>query len=163
VVVEQLGFLVRRAANGHTLKGVPQHGIAATPDRADNFDNTVRVFTADGKLLQTLGKKNEPSATGSKAWSTPVQHAAGPFNMVTNVALAPNGNLYVADGYGNAQAHVFSPSGELLFSWGEFGSGPGQFKLPHATAVDRRGTVYVADRENSRIQVFKGDGTFVTA
>jgi DNA-binding beta-propeller fold protein YncE len=142
------------------------HGIYIGPNDlvycADNFDHTVRIFTPEGKLLRTLGKKNEPAATGFKAWDTPVQQADGPFNMVTNVALAPNGNLYVADGYGNARVHVFSPSGALQFSWGEPGSGPGQFRLPHAIAVDRRGTVYVADRENSRIQVFKGDGTYIT-
>lgn len=142
------------------------HGIYIGPNDlvycADNFDHTVRIFTLEGKLLRTLGQKNEPAPTGFKAWDTPVQRSAGPFNMVTNVALAPNGNLYVADGYGNARIHVFSPSGTLQFSWGEPGSGPGQFRLPHAIAVDRRGAVYVADRENSRIQIFKGDGTYIT-
>ena len=142
------------------------HGIFIGPDDriycADNFDHTVRIFTPDGTLLQTLGKKGQPSDTGFKAWSVPVQRAAGPFNMVTNVALAPNGHLYIADGYGNARVHVFSATGELLFSWGEPGNGPGQFYLPHAIAVDRRGTVYVADRENSRIQVFTGQGEYIT-
>ena len=143
------------------------HGIFIGPDDriycADNFDHTVRIFTPDGTLLQTLGKKDEPSDTGFKAWSVPVQRAAGPFNMVTNVALSPEGDLYVVDGYGNARVHKFSAAGELLFSWGEPGRGPGQFNLPHAIAVDRRGRVYVADRENSRVQIFTAEGEYVTA
>jgi DNA-binding beta-propeller fold protein YncE len=142
------------------------HGIFIGPDDriycADNFDHTVRILTPDGTLLQTLGEKDEPSDTGFKAWSVPVQRAAGPFNMVTNVALSAQGDLYVADGYGNARVHKFSAAGELLFSWGEPGSGPGQFKLPHAIAVDRGNRVYVADRENSRIQIFTGEGEYIT-
>ena len=142
------------------------HGIFIGPDDhiycADNFDHTVRIFTPDGTLLHTLGKKGQPSDTGFKAWDIPVQQAAGPFNMVTNVALGPNGNLYVADGYGNARVHAFSPTGELLFSWGSPGNGPGQFNLPHAIAVDRRGKVYIADRENSRVQIFTAQGEYVT-
>ena len=142
------------------------HGIHVGPDDtiycADNFDHTVRVFTPDGTLVRTLGEKDAPSDTGFTAWETPVQRAAGPFNMVTNVALAPDGNLYVSDGYGNARVHKFAADGTLQFSWGEPGSGPGQFRLPHAIAVDRRGSVYVADRENSRIQVFTAAGEYVT-
>ena len=142
------------------------HGIHVGPDDtiycADNFDHTVRVFTPDGTLVRTLGEKDAPSDTGFTAWETPVQRAAGPFNMVTNVALAPDGSLYVSDGYGNARVHKFAADGTLQFSWGEPGSGPGQFRLPHAIAVDRRGTVYVADRENSRIQVFTAAGEYVT-
>ena len=142
------------------------HGIHVGPDDtiycADNFDHTVRVFTPDGALVRTLGEKDMPSDTGFTAWETPVQRAAGPFNMVTNVALAPDGSLYVSDGYGNARVHKFAADGTLQFSWGEPGSGPGQFRLPHAIAVDRRGSVYVADRENSRIQVFTAAGEYVT-
>ena len=142
------------------------HGICIGPDDtiycADNFDHTVRLFRPDGTLLKTLGQKDTPADTGFTAWTTPVQQAAGPFNMVTNVALAPDGAMYIADGYGNARVHKFSATGELLLSWGEPGSGPGQFKLPHSIAVDRRGTVYVADRENSRIQVFSGEGEYRT-
>ena len=81
--------------------------------------------------------------------------------MVTNAAPGPDGRLYVADGYGNAWVHVFDGDGALLFSWGEPGTGPGQFRLPHGIAIDRRGTVYVADRENSRIQLFDAAGTYL--
>jgi DNA-binding beta-propeller fold protein YncE len=67
----------------------------------------------------------------------------------------------VADGYGNARIHRFSPEGELQLSWGEPGSGPGEFLIPHGIAVDASGEVWVADRENSRLQVFNPDGGFL--
>jgi DNA-binding beta-propeller fold protein YncE len=125
------------------------------------MDHTVRIFSTDGTLRRTLGEAGKPSDTGFVAWTNPVERAAGPFNMVTNVAPAPDGRLYVADGYGNARVHVFEPDGTHLFSWGEPGTGPGQFRLPHGIAVDRRGRVYVADRENSRIQIFTPEGAYV--
>lgn len=109
----------------------------------------------------TLGTPGEPSDTGYKIGVSPVQRAAGPFHRVTNVAVMPNGEIYVADGYGNARVHKFSTEGELLFSWGEPGRGPGQFILPHGIAVDSAGNVYVADRENSRIQIFNGRGEYL--
>ncbi|MGD9751644.1 MAG: peptidyl-alpha-hydroxyglycine alpha-amidating lyase family protein [Acidimicrobiia bacterium] len=142
------------------------HGICIGPDDtlycADNMDHTVRVFRPDGTLVRTLGNAGVASDTGFVAWSNPVERAAGPFNMVTNAAPGPDGRLYVADGYGNARVHVFDADGTHLFSWGEPGTGPGRFRLPHGIAVDRRGTVYVADRENSRIQLFDADGTYRT-
>ena len=69
--------------------------------------------------------------------------------------------MYVADGYGNARVHRFSPDGRLLGSWGEPGAGPGQFHVPHGIAIDAAGTVYVADRENSRLQLFSPAGEFL--
>ncbi len=141
------------------------HGIYIGPDdriyAADNFDHTVRVFTPSGELLQTLGEKDRPAETGFVPGETAVQFGGGPFNRVTNVALSSTGELYVADGYGNARVHKFSAAGEHEFSWGEPGTGPGEFRLPHAIAVDADDTVYVADRENSRIQVFKPNGEYV--
>jgi hypothetical protein len=128
---------------------------------ADNFDHTVRKFTTDGELLMTLGDPARPADTGFKIGESPVRHAAGPFNMVTNVAVTPSGEMFISDGYGNARVHRFSPDGELLASWGEPGSGPGQFNLPHSIAVDRGGRVFVADRENSRLQIFSKDGEFL--
>jgi DNA-binding beta-propeller fold protein YncE len=85
-----------------------------------------------------------------------------PFNQPTNLAVAPNGDLYVSDGYGNARIHVFTPDGEYRFSWGEPGTGPGQFNVPHAlVAIAPDGRVVVADRENSRIQIFDPWGAYL--
>ncbi len=125
---------------------------------ADNFDHTVRKFTTAGELLMTLGDTEAPAQTGFELGASPVRRSAGPFNMVTNAAVGPDGDLFVSDGYGNARVHRFSATGELKLSWGEPGSGPGQFNLPHAIVVDRGGRVFVADRENSRIQIFSGEG-----
>src|SRR5438477_273239 len=75
--------------------------------------------------------------------------------------VAPGGDLYVTDGYGNARVHRFSAEGRLLQSWGEPGAGPGQFNLPHGIAVLADGRVLVADRENDRIQLFDPEGKYL--
>jgi DNA-binding beta-propeller fold protein YncE len=142
------------------------HGILVGPDDTvyctDDCDHTVRAFTSDGRLLLTLGTSGHPSDTGAtKMDYRTIQRPAGPFHYPTNLAIGPSGDLFVADGYGNARVHRFSATGELLHSWGEPGSGRGQFHVPHGIAVDADGTVYVADRENSRIQRFTSDGTYV--
>ena len=71
-----------------------------------------------------------------------------------------NGDLYVADGYSNARVHKFPPDGKLLFSWGESGTGEGQFNIVHNVIVDKSGWVYIADWENHRIQIFSPKGRF---
>jgi DNA-binding beta-propeller fold protein YncE len=83
-----------------------------------------------------------------------------PFHRCTHTALSPQGDLYVSDGYGNARVHKFAPNGTLLLSWGEPGTDPGQFNIPHNICCDDDGWVYVADRENHRVQVFDGRGKF---
>src|SRR5262245_58225514 len=144
------------------------HGIFVGPDDAvyctDDRDHTVRKFTPEGQLLLTLGTSGRPSDTGATSVDfRTIVRVGPPFHYPTNLALAPAGEMYVSDGYGNARIHKFTPEGRLLFSWGEAGAGPGQFHIPHGIAVDRQGTVYVADRENSRIQLFTPDGTYVTS
>jgi DNA-binding beta-propeller fold protein YncE len=143
------------------------HGILIGPDDSvyctDDFGHTVRKFTLDGKLLMTLGTSGKPSDTGATSIDfRTIRHAGPPFNYPTNVAISPNGDLYISDGYGNARIHKFSADGRLLFSWGEPGNGPGQFHVPHGIAIDPNGIVFLADRENSRIQQFQPDGTFIT-
>jgi DNA-binding beta-propeller fold protein YncE len=143
------------------------HGITIGLDSSvyctDDLDHTVRKLTPEGKLLLTLGVSGQPSATGIDGIDyRTIRQAAPPFHRPTNVALAADGALYITDGYGNARVHKFSPEGKLLFSWGEPGSGPGQFNLPHGVAIDRAGRVFVADRENSRIQIFTPDGKFLS-
>ena len=85
-----------------------------------------------------------------------------PFNRCTHVAFSPQGDIYVSDGYGNSRVHKYSPDGKLLLSWGESGSDPGQFNIVHNIVTDKDGWVYVADRENNRIQVFDGNGKYET-
>jgi DNA-binding beta-propeller fold protein YncE len=142
------------------------HGIFIAPDDSvyctDDLDHTVRKFSSEGKLLLTLGTSGQPSDTGVVGIDyRTIQRPGGPFNRPTNVAQAADGTLLVTDGYGNARVHRFAPDGRLLDSWGEPGSGPGQFNLPHGIALDRGGNVYIADRENSRIQVFTSNGKFL--
>ncbi len=128
----------------------------------DCDDHTIRTFTPDGELLGLMGEPGRHSDTGFEPGRSPVQHAGGPFNMVTNVVVLRDGSRYVTDGYGNARVHKYAPDGSLAFSWGEPGSGPGQFNLPHGLALDSAGRVYVADRENSRVQVFSPSGEYLT-
>jgi DNA-binding beta-propeller fold protein YncE len=142
------------------------HGISIGPDDAvyctDDAGHTVRKFTPDGRLLLTLGD-SKPSDTGATSVDyRTIRRAGAPFHYPTNLALAADGSMYVADGYGNARVHKFSPDGRLLFSWGSPGDGPGQFHVPHGIALDGQGTVYVADRENSRIQLFDGAGRYLS-
>lgn len=89
--------------------------------------------------------------------------APGPeaFDRPTNVAFGKNGEVYVADGYNHARVARFSASGEFQMEWGEKGVGAGQFDTPHGITTDDEGLVYVADRENARVQVFEADGTFL--
>ena len=142
------------------------HGITIGPDDlvycTDHFDHTVRKFTADGQLLMTLGTSGKPSDTGATSIDfRTIQHVGPPFYFPTNVAIGSNGEIFVTDGYGNARVHKFSPDGQLLFSWGSPGNGPGQFRIPHGIAIDGRGVLFVADRENSRLQLFTENGEFV--
>ena len=83
------------------------------------------------------------------------------FNMPTDVAVAADGSFYVSDGYGNSRIVKFSASGKYLMEWGKSGSKPGEFDIPHAVDLDKSGNVYVADRENRRIQVFTSNGDFL--
>ncbi len=141
------------------------HGISIKNDVvycADDTDHTVRAFTLDGKLQWTIGTLNQPSDTGySPEGATnllSIKRGAGPFNRPTRLSVAPSGDLYVSDGYGNARVHRFSAGHQFLKSWGEPGDGPGEFNLPHSVWVHRDGRVFVCDRENDRVQIFDADG-----
>ena len=130
----------------------------------DEHHQVFQKFTADGKLLQTIGEKGHRSDTGvpdddfsSVAWKK-VTHGGGPFNLPTDICFAPDGSMFMSDGYGNARVHKFSPDAKHMFSWGEPGTAPGQFNLPHGVWIDRRGRLLVADRENDRVQIFDQDG-----
>jgi len=153
IVFDSEGNVVRSWGEGIFTN---PHGVTVAPDDTvwcvDNADHSIRKFTPNGRLLFTLSARNRPA--------TPM--SGSPFNGPTRVAVDPrNGEILVGDGYGNARVHRFSPDGKRhLLSWGESGTDPGQFNIVHDLAVDRDGWVYVADRENRRIQVFSPDGKF---
>lgn len=142
------------------------HGLTIGPDGSvfcvDDGDHTVRKFTPDGQLVMTIGTSGVSSDSGYDGKTVEsIVRGAPPFNRPTNIAVAPNGELYVADGYGNCRVHRFTADGKLIQSWGEPGLGEGQFHLPHGIAVDAEGRVWVTDRENDRIQVFGPTGEFL--
>jgi NHL repeat len=107
--------------------------------------------TLDGEVLWALGYPEMSGIYQSKDQYHP-----------TSVAVGPNGDLYVADGYGNARVHHYDPDRNLLQSWGAPGTGPGQFNLPHSVWVHTDGRVFVCDRENDRIQIFSPSGELLS-
>ncbi len=128
------------------------HGVFVAPDRrvylTDDGVHTMRRFTPDGRQDLLLGEPGH----------TPGFMSGKPFCRCTHTALSPSGEIYVSDGYGNARIHKYDPDGRWILSWGTPGIGPGEFNLPHNVVCDENGIVYVADRENHRIQVFDSDG-----
>jgi len=142
------------------------HGICIGPDGSvygtDDGTHIVYKFNPDGNLLLTLGNKDHPSDTGYIHGDlTSIIRGGPPFNRPTGVALSSSGEIFVADGYGNARVHKFNADGKLLLSWGEPGDSPGQFRLVHNIWVDKQDRVWVCDRENCRIQIFDAQGKFL--
>ena len=114
----------------------------------DNADHLVIKMDHDGHVLMTLGQRGVPGEDDKH------------FNKPTDVAVADNGDFFVSDGYGNSRVVKFDKEGKYLLAWGKKGKGEGQFNLPHAVRIDSKGLLYVADRENNRIQVFDQQGKF---
>jgi peptidylamidoglycolate lyase len=126
-----------------------------TIDEEDNIWITdvalhqVFKFSYSGELLFSLG---EAKVNGDDSTH---------FSLPTDVAVASDGSFYVSDGYGNSRIVKFSREGKWLFAWGKKGAGPGEFNIPHGVSLDSHGNVFVADRENNRIQKFDPDGKFL--
>jgi streptogramin lyase len=154
-------------AEGNLLKSfgagmfVFPHGIGVDKDGnvwvtdgqgKDGKGHQVIKFSPDGKVLMKLGKAGVAGA--------------GPdtFNQPSDVIVAPNGDIFVADGHGedsNARIVKFNKDGKFIKTWGKKGTGPGEFDTPHALAFDSKGRLFVGDRNNNRIQVFDQDGNFI--
>jgi len=129
------------------------HGLAI--DRNDNVWLTdvalqqVYKFTLDGELLMTLGERG---VSGNDSTH---------FNRPTDVAVAEDGTVFISDGYRNSRVMQFSPDGLFLGQWGVNGKGVGEFDVPHGLSMDNKGRIYVADRENDRVQIFNQAGDFL--
>lgn len=133
---------------------VAPHGLEV--DAEDNvwvtdIENHIVVkFNLQGRVVMVLGRIGTPA---EDEWS---------FNMPTDVAFGPEGEIYVTDGYGNSRIVKFSKEGDYLLAWGKKGDGPGEFSSPHTLFVDSQGRVYVGDRENHRVQIFDANGRFLS-
>ncbi len=135
------------------------HGIRVADDHtlllADDRDHVVEHRTLEGELLFSFGEKGNPH---------PKQGLGDGklFNRPTDIAVhRPTGDIFISDGYGNSRVHRFTAQGEHVTSWGELGTYPGQFGLPHGIVVTPDDRVLVVDRENYRIQSFTLDGEFI--
>jgi hypothetical protein len=149
IVVDRNGKVVRSWGRGmyttpHAIRIDPRGNVWTT----DAASSMVYKFSPEGKLLMKIEIGGQPSPCGS-------------FCSTTDIAFASNGNLFIADGYRNARILEYSADGKKLHEWGEAGTGPGQFRLPHSIQIDEKGIVYVADRENGRIQRFDRTGKYL--
>jgi DNA-binding beta-propeller fold protein YncE len=116
---------------------------------ADAANHVILQCTPEGKLLRRLGTPGEPGCDQSH------------FNRPTDMAITPDGQVFVSDGYGNARVVHFDAQGKFVKAWGKLGTAPGEFNLPHAIVLDSHGRLYVADRNNARVQVFDQNGRFL--
>jgi peptidylglycine monooxygenase len=128
------------------------HGMFAVADGSmwlvDRGSHEVFCLGSDGKITRRIGTRDRPALEA-------------PFSNPADVAISPRGEIFVADGYANSRVHRFSPTGEHILSWGGPGSLAGQFRVPHGIWIDSDETVYVADRENNRVQLFTTGGIFI--
>jgi DNA-binding beta-propeller fold protein YncE len=153
IVFDPDGNFLRSWGEGQVKQA---HAITIGPDDevwlTDSGNHTICKYAQDGKLLLTIGDKDNPATLQS----------GKPFNRPTHVALCPRaGDIYISDGYGNSRVHKYDPKGRHLFSWGDGGIGPGNFNIPHNLVTDRHGLLYVADRENHRVQIFDSKGRYL--
>jgi len=169
--VKEIGVGLYGLDFAHAVRVDPQDNIWVV----DQGSNMVIKFSPQGQVLMTMSRKPEsinvgggaaPEGGGGGGRGRGGPPGAGQpgdnFNQPTDVAWDAAGNIFVADGHGNARIAKFDKNGAYIKSWGSKGKDPGQFDTPHSIAVDAQGNVYVADRGNSRIQVFDNNGTIKT-
>lgn len=116
----------------------------------DRDSQQVTKWTTSGSLIRSWGTRGQVGALGQ------------PFNQPTRAVEASDGEMYVSDGYGQFRVHRYDKTGDLIHSWGEQGTGPSQFALPHDVWVDSRNRVLICDRQNARVQLFDRSGQFLS-
>lgn len=158
--IREVGKNLYAWAFAHTVRIDKDDNIWAT----DKGSDMVVKFSPQGRVLMVFGRKSEASDTEAKPHERnlekPLPHQDGRFRQPTDVTWGPDGTIYISDGYVNSRVAKISKNGDWIKSWGQRGKGPGEFNLVHSIAADAKGNVYVADRNNRRIQVFDGDGNF---
>jgi DNA-binding beta-propeller fold protein YncE len=148
IAVNRDGRILRSWGRG--MYKIP-HSIRVDPEgniwTVDAASSRVFKFTPEGKKLLEIEVGGQPATKSG-------------FNGTTDIGFGPNGRLFISDGYGNARILEYTADGKRVREWGSAGTGPGQFRLPHAISV-ANGIIYVADRENGRVQRFDLNGRFL--
>jgi hypothetical protein len=129
----------------------------------DKGSDMIVKFNQAGRVLWVFGRKKE-GADNAQPWGHPMPPLPpidGMFRQPTDVTWDSDGNIYISDGYINSRIAKYDKHGDWVKSWGEYGTGPGQFRLPHQIVADRNNNLYVGDRSNHRIQVFDTEGKFL--
>ncbi|HWZ45268.1 MAG TPA: 6-bladed beta-propeller [Candidatus Saccharimonadales bacterium] len=150
LAVDRQGHVLRSWGKGlykipHSIRIDPQGNIWTV----DASSSVVLKYSAQGEKLMEIDVGGQP------------ENSSSAFKGTTDIAFGPNGQLFIADGYGNPRILEYTAEGKRVREWGSAGSGPGQFHLPHSIVVDEAGTIYVADRENGRIQRFDLNGKYL--
>ena len=130
----------------------------------DKGSDMIIKFNQAGRVVQVFGRRKESADDETGPWehpNPPLPAVDGLFRQPTDVAWDSDGNIYISDGYINSRVAKYDRNGDWVKSWGERGTGPGQFNLPHAIVIDRNNNIYVGDRSNRRVQVFDTDGKFL--
>jgi sugar lactone lactonase YvrE len=169
------GQLLEFSADGEFLREIGK-GLYAWSEahtvRIDKDDNIWAIdkgsdmvikFNQSGRVMMVFGRRSE-SADGARPWEhvdPPLPAVDGLFRQPTDVAWDSEGNIYITDGYVNSRVAKYDKNGDWVKSWGEKGTKPGQFIIPHAIVIDRNNNIYVGDRTNRRVQVFDTDGKFL--
>jgi DNA-binding beta-propeller fold protein YncE len=157
---DENGTFIRAFGDGLFTRA---HGVRLDVDgniwATDVGAHVVYKLNPQGQVLLTLGMKGQAGEWNEAAGSRKL-------NQPNDVALARNGDLFIVQGHtpgpqGDARVLKFDKAGKFVKSWGGKGKGPGQFEVAHGIAIDAQGLLWVTDRENQRIQIFDGDGTFV--
>jgi NHL repeat len=143
------------------------HAVRVDPDdniwAIDKGSDMIIRFSPEGRVSMVIGRKQEASDADTKPWAhvnPPLAAQNGRFRQPTDVAWDPAGDIFISDGYINSRVAKLNKEGDWLMSWGQPGKGEGQFSTPHNIVADASGLIYVADRNNRRIQVFDSDGHF---
>jgi len=149
LVLDKSGKVLRSWGKGnykipHSIRLDPAGNVWTVDAQASR----VIKYSPKGETLMTIEVGEQPQTRS-------------PFNGTSDIAFGPDGRIFITDGYGNARVLEYSPDGKRVKKWGTPGQGPGEFKLPHSIQIDEKGVVYVADRENGRIQKFTLDGKYI--
>ena len=157
---------------GHNLYALSfAHAVRLDKDdniwTVDKGSSVIMKFDPDGRVMDIFGRKPEssdyrapPTTDHPKDMKAP-KHRNGMYDQPTDVAWDSRGNTYISDGYENSRVAKIDKNGAFVKSWGERGTGPGQFVVPHGLAIDNKDNIFVADRGNARIQVFDTNGKFI--